>query len=288
MVGVLPTYGARRPFLCKIYNVVLFLKYHVFHNENICMSRIRGVFGYVLVSKSFIHWLSRYEHEFLGWASCPTLPYLCALPSVSSKRRGSYSPAKRPYRIHHPHYWRNPNLWNSEDLISTQGGWAEEQVHHSVAWPRWLNKSPNLGNVSHKQGGIAETVKKCNGELGIKLADIAVAVTLVVKQWEKAHWNAVMCLYLHSHWEPIRLRNPNALCKCCWMPCIFCSSSYRGACFQFVPLVRHQSPYFDTLSGIFRKCNSANAFWTRYVETVIGWRFRIVQQNAQMSYMAFL
>ena len=153
---------------------------------------------------------------------------------------------------------------------------------------RWLNKSPNLGNVSHKQGGIAETVKKCNGELGIKLADIAVAVTLVVKQWEKAHWNAVMCLYLHSHWEPIRLRNPNALCKCCWMPCIFCSSSYRGACFQFVPLVRHQSPYFDTLSGIFRKCNSANAFWTKYLETVIGWRFRIVQQNAQMSYMAFL
>ena len=60
--------------------------------------------------------------------------YLCALPSVSSKRRGSYSPAKWPYRIHHPYYWRNPNLWNSEDLISTQDGWAEEQVHHFVAW----------------------------------------------------------------------------------------------------------------------------------------------------------
>ena len=39
------------------------------------MSRIRGVFGYELVSKNFIHWLSKYEHEFLGWASCPTLPY---------------------------------------------------------------------------------------------------------------------------------------------------------------------------------------------------------------------
>ena len=95
-----------------------------------------------------------------------------------------------------------------------------------------------------------------------------------------------MCLYLHSHWEPIRLQNPNALCKCCWMLCILCSSSYRGACFQFVPLVRHQSSYFDTLSGIFHKCNSANAFWTRYLETVIGWRFRIVQQSAQTSYMA--
>ena len=71
------------------------------------------------------------------------------------------------------------------------------------------------------------------------------------------------------------------------MLCIFCSSSYRGACFQFVPLVRHQSPYFDTLSGIFRKCNSANAFWTRYLATMIGWRFRIVQQSAQMSYMTF-
>ena len=145
--------------------------------------------------------------------------------------------------------------------------------------PRWLNKSPNLGNVSHKRGGIAETVKKCNGELGIKLAAIAVAVTLVVKQWGKAHWNAVMCLYLHSHWEPIRLRNPNALCKSCWMLCIFCSSSYRGACFQFVPLVRHQSAYFDTLVGIFRKCNNANAFWTRYLEIAIGWRSRIVQKK---------
>ena len=39
------------------------------------MSRIRGVFGYELVSKNFIHWLPKYEHEFLGWASCPTLPY---------------------------------------------------------------------------------------------------------------------------------------------------------------------------------------------------------------------
>ena len=151
---------------------------------------------------------------------------------------------------------------------------------------RWLNKSPNLGNVSPKQGGIAETVKKCNGELGIKLTAIALAVTLVVKQWGKAHWNTVMCLYLHSHWEPIRLRNPNALCKSCWMLGIFCSSSYRGACFKFEPLVRHQSAYFDTLSGIFRKCNRANAFWTRYLETAISWRFRIVQKSAQMSYMA--
>ena len=39
------------------------------------MSRIRGVFDYDLVSKSFMYWLSKYEHEFLGWASCPTLPY---------------------------------------------------------------------------------------------------------------------------------------------------------------------------------------------------------------------
>ena len=70
------------------------------------------------------------------------------------------------------------------------------------------------------------------------------------------------------------------------MLCIFGSSSYRGACFKFVPLVRHQSAYFDTLSGIFRKCNRANAFWTRYLETAISWRFRIVQKSVQMSYMA--
>ena len=106
---------------------------------------------------------------------------------------------------------------------------------------------------------------------------IVVAVTLVVKQWGKAHWNAVMCQYLHSHWEPIRLRNPNA-CKSCWILCIFWSSSYRGACFPFVSLVRHRSAYFDTLGGIFRKCRSANAFWTRYLETAIRWRLRIVQK----------
>ena len=67
---------------------------------------------------------------------------------------------------------------------------------------RWLIKSPNLGNVSHKQGGIAETVKKCNGELRIKLSAILVAVTLVVKPWGKARWNAGMCQYLHSHRGP--------------------------------------------------------------------------------------
>ena len=153
---------------------------------------------------------------------------------------------------------------------------------------RWLIKSPNLGNVSHKQGGIAATVKNYNDELGIKLAAIVVAMTLVETQWVKEHWNAVICQYWHSHWESIRLRNPNALCKSCWMLCIFCSSSYRWACFQFVPLVRHQSAYFDTLSGIFCKCDSANAFWMRYLETVIGWRFRIVQKSTEMSYMAFL
>ena len=129
--------------------------------------------------------------------------------------------------------------------------------------PRWLNKSPNLGNMPHKQGGIAETVRKCNGELGIKLATIVVAVTLVAKQWGKAHWNAGMCQYQHSHWALIRLRGPNALCKSCWMLCILCIRSYREACFQFVPSVRRQSAYFDTFTGIFRKCDSANAFWTK-------------------------
>ena len=144
---------------------------------------------------------------------------------------------------------------------------------------RWLIKSPNLGNVSHKQG-IAETVKKCNLELGIKLSAIVVAVTLVAKQWEKAHWNARVCQYQHSHWEPIRLWNPNASCKSRWMLCIFCKWCYRGACFQFVPSVRHRCAHFDTLIGIFRKYDSSNALWTRYLESAIGWRFRIVQNSA--------
>ena len=111
---------------------------------------------------------------------------------------------------------------------------------------------------------------------------------LVAKQWEKAQWNAGMCQYQHPHWALITLRKPKVLCKSCWTLCIFCSWSYRGACFQFVPSVSHQSAYFDTFTGIFRKCDSANAFWTRYLETAIGWCFRIVQKSAQMSYMVVL
>ena len=114
------------------------------------------------------------------------------------------------------------------NIIDTQ----HISFHQVSLLTRWLNKSPNLGNVPHKQGGIAETMRKCNGELGIKLATIVVAVTLVAKESGKAHWNAGMCQYQHSHWALIRLRRPNALCKSCWMLCIFCSWSYREACFH--------------------------------------------------------
>ena len=153
-------------------------------------------------------------------------------------------------------------------------------VKATLLLARRLNKSPNLGNVSHKKEVIAETVRKCNGKLVIKLlATIVVALALVAKQWEKAHWNAGMCQYQHSHWALIRLRKPSALFKSCWMLCIFCSWSCDWACFQFVPSVRHQSAYCDTFTGIFRKCDCANAFWTRYLETAIGWRFRVVQKG---------
>ena len=165
-------------------------------------------------------------------------------------------------------------------LVHSGAGWLLARPHHDHLTPsRWLNESPNLGNVSHKKGRIVETVSRCNGELGINLAAIVVTVTLVANQLEKAHWNASMCQYQHSHWETIRLRRPNAICESCWMICIFCSWRYRGACFQFGPSVRHQSAYIDTLTGIFRKCDSANAFWTRYLENAIGWRFRIVQKK---------
>ena len=74
-VGVLPTYGARRPFLIKNIKVVLNLQYHIFYQENICRAEIWRAFDYKSISKSFIHWLLRYEPRFLGWASCPMLPY---------------------------------------------------------------------------------------------------------------------------------------------------------------------------------------------------------------------
>ena len=74
-VGVLPTYGAKRPFWGKNENFVLFLKYHMFLKKKLCPARIWRAFGYISISKSFIDWLLRYEPRFLGWASGPTLPY---------------------------------------------------------------------------------------------------------------------------------------------------------------------------------------------------------------------
>ena len=84
-VGVLPTYGARRTFLVKNINVVLNLQYHIFYQENICIAKIWRAFDYKSISKSFIHWLLRYEPRFLGWASCPMSPY-----PVNSPHKGQW------------------------------------------------------------------------------------------------------------------------------------------------------------------------------------------------------
>ena len=43
-VGVLPTFGVKRTFWGKNDNVVLFLKYRIFYQENHCISRIRRDF----------------------------------------------------------------------------------------------------------------------------------------------------------------------------------------------------------------------------------------------------
>ena len=37
-----------------------------------------------------------------------------------------------------------------------------------------------------------------------------------IRMW-KSTLKPVMCEYLHSHWEPIKFRNPNASYKPCWM-----------------------------------------------------------------------
>ena len=49
-----------------------------------------------------------------------------------------------------------------------------------------------MGNVSHKQEGIAKKKEiKCNGELMITLAAIVFALIMVAKQWEQdRRWNA--------------------------------------------------------------------------------------------------
>ena len=106
--------------------------------------------------------------------------------------------------------------------------------------PADVIKAPNLGNMSHKS---PKQWEKWNGELGTNLAAMLSPWLWWQNNGKKAHWNASMCQNQHSHWDTIKPRNPNALWKACWMLCIFCSWSYRGACFQF----GHQSAYFDTL-----------------------------------------
>ena len=69
------------------------------------MSRIWGVFGYELVSKNFIHWLLKYEHEFLGWASCPTLPYV-------------------------PRFWPPFSLWQDR----ARSFWGIFLIHQQQTW----------------------------------------------------------------------------------------------------------------------------------------------------------
>ena len=81
--GRFATYGARRPFLVKNINVVLYLQYHIFYPENICIANIWRAFDYKSISKSFIHCLLRYEPRFLGWASCPMLPYIYIYTHIS-------------------------------------------------------------------------------------------------------------------------------------------------------------------------------------------------------------
>ena len=85
-----PHMGQDAHFCVKFIKSFYF--YHIFHDENICMSRIRGVLGHELVSKISIHWLSKYEHDFLGWASCPTLPYLRVFQIRNCSNRLSFIP----------------------------------------------------------------------------------------------------------------------------------------------------------------------------------------------------
>ena len=49
--------GGRLALSSEIDEVVSVLWYHTFYDENICISRIRRVFGHGSISKSFINWL---------------------------------------------------------------------------------------------------------------------------------------------------------------------------------------------------------------------------------------
>ena len=63
---------------------------HMGQDAHFCVKFINS--GHELVSKISIHWLSKYEHEFLGWASCPTLPYLRVFQIRNCSNRLSFIP----------------------------------------------------------------------------------------------------------------------------------------------------------------------------------------------------
>ena len=81
-------------------------------------------------------------------------------------------PANKKENIKTPHYW----AFLGESLV-TSNAFPRHYINHlgdndraarvlfvqhpreEGEWSQWLIESPNLGNVSHKQGGIAETVK---------------------------------------------------------------------------------------------------------------------------------
>ena len=70
-----PHMGQNAHFWPKIIMSFHFYNIMYFTKKKFCIPKIWQALGYRSFSKIFIHWLLRYETRFLGWASCPTLPY---------------------------------------------------------------------------------------------------------------------------------------------------------------------------------------------------------------------
>ena len=101
-----------------------------------------------------------------------------------------------------------PVFWNvSTHLFSTH-------VHtQSLPRPRDATSIDENWTLTERRVRHLERTVLGRYLLSCHTVTIVVAVTLVAKQREKAHWNAGMCQYQHSHWALIRFRKPSALCK---------------------------------------------------------------------------
>ena len=113
----------------------------------IYISIIRCVFGHGSVSKSFNHCFLRYEPVFLGWASCPVLPYfyrsLDCLFNIFFRLNLSKHPSSAVQTLYagnqSTHKW--PVMWKLSCIDTVMAGPVKLETSGHLEWSVFQNES---------------------------------------------------------------------------------------------------------------------------------------------------